>query len=157
MPNTNTPGLLLTGIIAALIAGTLDALAAVFILAGGKLVVFQYISGAVMGKESAYSGGTPTILLGLFFHYIIAASFTLVFFLMYPRIAFLRNNAGLIAFLYGIFIFVLMNRIVVPLTLIHVNPFNWLNAVKNCAILITCVALPIVLARYWYENRQKAA
>jgi hypothetical protein len=160
MPNKNTPGLLLTGIIAALIAGTLDALAAVYILAAGQAqMVFQYIAAGAIGREAAFLGGNRSILIGVGFHYLIAAIFTLFFFFLYQREAFLRRNAGVVAFIYGILMWVVMNLLVLPVSKlkIDINKFTFKGTVTGMAILIICVALPIVLARYWYENKRKAA
>nr|WP_294950205.1 hypothetical protein [uncultured Mucilaginibacter sp.] len=159
MPNTKTPGLLLTGIIAALIAGTLDALAAVYILAGGQArMVFRYIAAAAIGREQAYVIGDRATLMGLGFHYLIAAIFTAFFFFLYPREAFLRKNAGLVAFIYGLLIWFVMNLLVLPVTKlkIDINKFTFKGLTTGAAILVVCVALPIVLARYWYEGRKKA-
>jgi hypothetical protein len=160
MPDKKKPGLLMTGIIAALTAGTLDALAAIFILAGGQAkMVFQYIAAAVVGREAAFTGGTTTIVKGVVLHYFIAAIFTLLFFGLYPLLPFLRKNAGLVAFIYGILIWAVMNLLILPRTklLIEINKFTPKGAITGAAILIICVALPIVLARYWYQNRGKAA
>ena len=132
--------LLPTGILTALLAGTLDTLAAAFILSGGKLMVFQYIVASVHGRETAFAGGSPTILMGLVFHYFIAGCFTLFFFTLYPRLYFLQKNAGAVAVLYGIFIYTLMNRIIVPLTRIHPAAFSIIGATKNAAIIVVCVA-----------------
>ena len=57
-----------------LIAGTLDILAAIVILAKMNAVgVLQYVASGVFGKE-AFSGGTTMAIAGLIFHYIIAFS-----------------------------------------------------------------------------------
>ena len=69
------------------------------------------------GKPSrAQSSGNNWIaLLGLFFHYFIAFSFTLLFFLVFPRIKFLRYDKYLAGMLYGVFVNLFFNQVVLPL------------------------------------------
>lgn len=160
MPDKKSPNLLITGIVAALIAGTLDALAAIFILAHGQAVsVFHYIAGAAIGLQVSFAGGNGTALLGVAFHYLIAACFTWLFFVLYSSAAALRKNAGLIAFIYGVLIWVIMNLLVLPLSKINIDfhRYTFKGFATGAAILIICVALPIVLARYWYENQKVKA
>ncbi|TFF39711.1 hypothetical protein [Mucilaginibacter psychrotolerans] len=157
MLNKKSPNLLLTGILAALIAGTLDALAAVFILAHGQAAsVFHYIAAAAIGLQASFGGGNGTVLLGLAIHYLIAGIFTWLFFILYNKIAALRKNAGLIAFIYGIVIWLIMNLLVLPLSKINIDfhRFTFKGFAIGAAILIVFVALPIVLTRYWYENQK---
>src|SRR4051812_3855171 len=72
------------------------------------LIVLKYISSAVLGKN-ALTGGTPVILLGLLFHFIIAFAFTLLFFLLYPKLGKFARNRLLTGILYGLFIWTVMN------------------------------------------------
>ena len=73
------PAVIITG----LVAGTLDGLAAIinFIMQGGKKpeVIFKYIASGVIGKD-ALTGGNGIILLGVLLHYLIAFSWTILFF-----------------------------------------------------------------------------
>lgn len=157
MQNKNLAGLWLTGIAAAVVAGTLDGLAAVYILAGGNSqMIFQYIAAGAIGREAAFIGGRHTVLIGLGYHYFIAALFTLFFFILYGREPFLRRNAGVVAFLYGVLIWIVMNFLVLPVSKLKldINKFTFKGGITGIAILIVCVALPIVLARYWYESQK---
>lgn len=127
----------------ALIAGTLDGLAAVIFLAKMNFVgVFQYIASAILGK-AAYTGGIKTVLLGLILHYFIAFSFTFFFALITNRISALRRNILLSGVIYGIFVWTVMNLLVVPLTKIPPTPFHVEKALINAIILIFCIGLPI--------------
>lgn len=127
----------------ALIAGTLDGLAAVIFLAKMNFVgVFQYIASAILGK-AAYTGGIKTVLLGLILHYFIAFSFTFFFALVTNRISALRENVLLSGIIYGVFIWTVMNLLVVPLTQIPQSPIHLEKAIINAIILIICIGLPI--------------
>ncbi len=137
-----------------LTAGTLDALAAIFILAKGNAAgIFRYISSALFGKEASLTG-TNMIVYGVLFHYLVAFSFTVFYFLIYRYVAVLRKNLLASSILYGLFIWTVMNLCVVPLTKIHRVPFRPANAIENAVILIICVALPIsfFISRYYHSK-----
>ncbi|MCQ6957584.1 hypothetical protein [Mucilaginibacter aquariorum] len=155
MANKNTKALILTILLASLIAGTLDGLAAVFILAKGQAAMaFKYIASAVYGKQ-AFAGGSEMIWAGVAFHYLIAAIFTTLFFILYDLIPVIRKRAVLVAIIYGIFVWVVMNLLVLPLTQVT-NTITLTGAIKNMLILIVCIALPIVLMRYRYGQVQSS-
>lgn len=73
------------------------------------------IAGYAIGFKTAIPGNNWIALLGLFFHYFIAFSFTLLFFLVFPRIKFLRYDKYLIGMLYGVFVNLFFNQVVLPL------------------------------------------
>lgn len=68
-----------TVIILGLIVGSLDILAAIidYSLSTHKnpVVIFKFIASGIIG-QSAFTGGTGIVLLGLLFHYIITFLFT---------------------------------------------------------------------------------
>lgn len=131
---------------AGLLVGTLDILTALinFYAQTGKNVgiVLKYIASAVFGKE-AMSGGTDMIIYGLLFHYIIAFAFTILFAITYDKLWQWFKSKPLIALIYGVFIWAVMNLLVVPNTKAHQGPFSWLSAVANCLILVICIGLPL--------------
>lgn len=135
---------ILTILLAGLIAGTADALAAIFILAAGNAAgVFKYIASALYGKQ-AFTGGADMIIIGIICHYIIAFTFVTFYYFIYPHVSLLRYNKYLSAFLYGIFTWLVMNLIVVPMTKIH-QVFTWHNALLNAVILMFTIGLPAAL------------
>ena len=146
---------LLTSIfITGLIAGTLDILAAIFLLASGNAAgVLKYIASGAFG-QSALAAGSEMIAWGLVFHYIIAFGWTAAFFLLYPKLPILRRNKWLNAAAYGAFVWALMNLVVLPLS--HTpapRAFTASSVLINAAILIVCVGLPVaLLADRFYQN-----
>ena len=155
-PKTNT-GKFKTILLTGLLAGTLDALAAIinFYEATGKnpLIVFVFIASGVLGNQ-AYSDGQSIALLGLLFHYIIAIIFSAFYFLMYPKLKFLHWNKINSAILYGIFVWIVMNLAVVPLTITHTLTFHIMKALLAVAILIICIGIPIsFIASSFYNKR----
>ncbi|RBQ05283.1 DUF1440 domain-containing protein [Pedobacter miscanthi] len=127
----------------ALIASTLDGLAAVIFLAKMNFTgVFQYIASAILGKD-AFSGGIKTALIGLALHYFIAFSFTLFYTFAATKITLLKRHFILPGIIYGLLVWAVMNLIIVPLTKIPHAPFHAEKAILNAVILIFCIGLPI--------------
>jgi hypothetical protein len=132
-------------LLAALLVGTLDIVAAGIqtLLGGGTLIrLLHYIASGALGKN-AFSGGWLTATYGLFFHYLIATAFTVFFFALYPRIAALARQRLATGLLYGLFVWAVMNRVVVPLSAITPGPFNLSRAAIAAGILIVCMGLPL--------------
>jgi hypothetical protein len=149
--------LLITG----LIAGTLDILSAyvsIFIKTGHiSRRMFQYIAGGALGLKNSLDGGPPIILLGIFFHYFIAFSFTLFFFFLYRKNRVFGLNKYLAALLYGYFIWAVMNLIVLPLSALPPGTITIGNALKDGCILAVMIGLPSALSASAYYDKQKPA
>ncbi|MFT3827120.1 MAG: hypothetical protein QM731_24555 [Chitinophagaceae bacterium] len=141
-------------LLAGIIAGTLDAIAAT--LSSGTMKVWYFVASGVFGKATAYSGGTPMIVYGILFHYFIAFTWTVIYFLLYPRIALLRTNVLVSAIVYGLFVWLIMNLLVMPLSNTPPITLKTANVLKGAGILIICIGLPLslVIGRY-YRKRQK--
>jgi hypothetical protein len=135
-----------TVIWAGLLVGTLDISAAIvhFLINGGKepINIFIYIASGVFGK-AAFETGAPMAWWGLFFHYLIATIWTAFFFLIHPRFGIAGRSWILIGVLYGIFVWLMMNRVVLQMANTPKNPFRWTNAIINCMILIAMIGLPL--------------
>lgn len=142
-----------------LLAGTLDITSAFVLVAlSGKnpLLVGNYIASAVFGRTDAYAGGTPMVIIGLMLHYLIAFIFTVVFFLLYPKIYAVIKNKFAAGILYGLFIWCVMNLLVVPLTRIPARAFNLSNALQNIIILMLAIGLPVsLIACHYYYGKTK--
>ena len=141
---------------AGLIVATLDLSSAFiyyFIKTGNNpLTILNYIASAILGKE-AFSGGTMILFLGLFLHYFIAFSFTIFFFWLFPKIKIFSKNKILTGIVYGIFIWAVMNLLVVPLSNIPARPFNVVSAIINAVILIVCIGIPLsFMASKFYKK-----
>ncbi len=133
---------------ATLIAGTMDFCAACiqYYLRTGKNPenVLKFVASGVFGK-SAFESGHLYSVIGLLFHYLIAFSFTLFFFFLYPKLKILSFNIFLSAVLYGVFTWTIMNRIVLPLSNTPPIPFTWLGAATAAVILVVCIGLPLAI------------
>eukprot|EP01035_Chromulina_nebulosa_P001669 gene1669-2247_t len=134
-----------TILLAGLVAGTLDILAAIAIL--GKMNaerVLQYIASGIYGKD-AFDGGQPMAMWGLFFHYLIAFSFAADYFMLYKLIPLLKKHKVAAGLLFGIFIWVIMNLVILPFTNVARGPFTLNGVLLNMSILMLAVGLPISL------------
>ena len=138
-----------------IVAGTLDISAAVIqtLLYGREpMRMLQYIASGMFGAD-AFSGGVPFSILGLLFHYIIAMGWTVLFFVVYPKVHFLSKNIFLTAFLYGFFVWLMMNRVVLPLSQIPAAPFRIMGAVTAMLILVVAIGLPLaIVAKRYYSK-----
>jgi hypothetical protein len=84
MPKRFIKTVILTG----LFVGTTDLVSAYVdqLIRTGKYAsgMLKYIAGGALGLEASMSGGNGVAFLGLFFHYFIAMSFTLLFSCSFP-------------------------------------------------------------------------
>lgn len=128
-----------------LIAGTLDILAActsAYLRAGmtpEKLL--QFVASGLFGAD-AFNGGVTMAITGLLMHFMIAISWTLLFYLLYPRLSILRKNKILAGVIYGAFVWVMMNRVILPFTAIAKSPFNPVSALIGMVILMLMIGMP---------------
>lgn len=140
-----------------LLVGSLDIIAALvqFYSKTGKdpLIVLKYIASAVVGKE-AFSGGNPMAIVGLLLHFVIAFAWTIFFFWIYPKLKLQTMNRVLTGVLYGIFIWLIMTRIIVPMTKVTTSGFDWKQAGIAASILIAAIGLPLsfIAARYYRKH-----
>ena len=131
-----------------LIAGTLDILAALIIYdlilqKTTSIKILQSIASGIFKKE-AYSGGSQMALYGLLLHYFIALTFAWFYFTIYPYFKLLKKNALLSGILYGIFVWIVMNLLVLP-TVFTALPEKHLDfpLILSILILIFCIGIPI--------------
>ncbi len=130
-----------------LLAGTLDGLAAALLysIPTGKdpLNVFRFIASGVFGKE-AFAGGVAMAMYGIFFHYVIATGWTVLFFLAYPRLPLLSKNKIVTGLLYGVFVWLMMNLVVLPLSNVPMGGEREVtDIIKGMVVLMICIGIPI--------------
>jgi uncharacterized membrane protein YagU involved in acid resistance len=102
-----------------LVAGTLDiTYACVFwaLKAGTPPQrIFQSVAKGVLGPPT-FKGGAATAALGLFLHYFIATTMSVVYYLVARRWAVLVERPLIFGAAYGLLLYGVMNYIVVPLS-----------------------------------------
>jgi hypothetical protein len=101
-----------------LVVGALDGLDAVvfFGFRGVRPVaIFQSIASGLLGR-AAFRGGLRTALLGACLHFFIATVVVLIYYVASKRLHILTRQAVVFGILYGIAVYFVMNRVVVPLS-----------------------------------------
>lgn len=126
--------------------GLLDGVGAIiqYLAKGGKqpAVIFYYIASGLFGK-TAYTGGTIMLIAGVLLHLLIALCWTCLYFCIFNRVAFVRQQRIISGILYGVFIWGIMNFVVLPVSYVHQQPFKLSQAVIAIGILIAAIGLPL--------------
>ena len=116
--------------------------------------IFQSVAAGVLGR-SASQGGVKTAALGLALHFFIAFCWAAGYYVASRRIAFLTEQPVLAGMLYGEFVWLVMNFVVIPLSAIHRWP-TWTKAsiITGPIGHLFLVGLPIALAvRRWAPGK----
>lgn len=142
-----------------LIAGALDLSGAIVsaMITNGHFPskILETIAGGAFGA-TARQGGWEMKTWGLLFHFFTAITFTFIYFWLYPRLKFLQQNIFLSAFFYGLFVWAVMNMVVLPLSAYHspVIKEDYIKASKEAFILILCIGLPVAIGtKLYYKKR----
>ena len=139
---------------AGLTSGALDITAAFIVYGffGAKPIpILQGIAAGLLGAE-AHKGGLATAMLGLLCQFIIASGAAAVFYAASRILPFLTQHAVVSGILYGVAVYLFMNRIVVPLSRARQFPFSFRMMVIGVVIHIFCVGLPISLLIRRYSS-----
>ena len=156
-----SPSALKTILFAWLTAGCLDLLAAitVYSLIMKRVTTVRLLQGIARGAlgNSALEGGVATALAGVGFHFVIAFCFTIFYFFIFPYIPFLKKQRIISGFLYGIFVWCVMNLAVLPLLNIANIPTKWDSIIRGAVILMFCIGLPIslIVSRYYLLREER--
>lgn len=132
-----------------LIAGTLDICAA-FLTAWfrggvGPVRLLQFVASGLIGPAAAVQGGTKTALLGLALHFLIATGATIVFYLASRKLLFLIERPVHFGLLYGVAVYLFMNFVVLPLSLVPQRTMTVTGLIIGLLTIMFCVGLPIAL------------
>lgn len=158
--NSKPPGATVPVIIkAGLLAGSLDILSAFtyYYIKTGKdpLNVLSYVSKVALGETTFTSTGLQQ-LSGLLVHFAIAFGWTLLFFILYPRLRLLQLNKFITAVVYGVFVWTMMNVVILPLW--NNKPFVYKGetSIVNCLILIVAIGIPLsFIAHSHFSKKEK--
>ncbi len=141
-PRSFMQTLLLTGLVVGLLDGTAASIQYVAKTGNTPDRVFSYIAGALFAPGTF--GPATTVVVGSLMHLSIAMGWTTLFFFVARRVALLRGQPLVVGPLYGLFVWAMMNRVLVPLT--HIGPpktFNLSSAAQAAAILVVCIGIPV--------------
>ena len=131
-----------------LIAGTLDICAAFLtawlrrgVTPGG---VLRFVASGLLGP-AALTGGAQTAAVGLALHFLIATTATIVFYFASRRLLFLIERPVHFGLLYGVAVYLFMNFIVLPLSLVPRGTMTISGFIIGLLTIMFCVGLPIAL------------
>lgn len=143
-------------VLAWLLAGTADALAAMVVHGVKAMPMFRFIASGFFGTE-ALRGGMGVALAGMVFHYMIALAWTLVLYFVYPRLRLWRVNVLITAIVYGAIIWMIMNLVVLPLSAVPQATLTFKSAAVGMVILMVAVGLPLslIIGRHFSRTRNK--
>jgi hypothetical protein len=132
---------------ATIISGALDATAGVvvyWIYKGlNPLQVLQYIASGIFGP-TVIGGSFLYVVIGLVLHFVIAFAFSFAYYLAFPFIKSFAKNTVVNGLVYGAFIWVFMNYLVLPFSNIPHSPKDFVSVLEliwHSAL----VGLPIAL------------
>lgn len=145
-----------------LICGVLDInaafLSAYLVADRPPLWVLRAVAAALLGRDLAFSAGPWVGVMGLAMHFLVATTWTTVFYLLSRKFPVLLRHAFVTGPLYGAGVYVFMNCVTIPFCawfrgLYLGTPPNWAHAPfgwPQFGIHLTCVGLAIALAvRRW--------
>lgn len=143
---------------AGLIAGTLDICAAFlysYLKRGtSPVTILQYLAKFVFGKD-AITDTTMLSITGLLVHFLIAMSWAVLFFILYPRLGFMRINKIGTGIVYGLFVWIMMNIVFLPLWSHKPFVFNAESSTINAVILILAIGMPLAFIANGYYSKKE--
>ncbi len=157
LPSTVT--LARTALYAGLLAGALDIVAAILTnLDVPARAVLQAVASGLLG-ESAWAGGWPTAWLGLGLHFAIMLVIVVIFVAAAAVIRALRRFWILAGAAYGVAVWLVMDRVVVPLSASPIpGAVDLESALIAIGVHIVAVGLPIAwLTRRMLGSGDRAA
>ena len=131
-----------------LVAGALDILYACAFWGIRRGVparrIFQSVAAGVLGRAT-FDGGVKTAALGLALHFFIALCMAVAYFVVAKRWSLLWRRPWLCGAVYGVFLYVVMNYVVVPLSRAGAGSKDALWITLSVAAHVLLVGLPCAL------------
>jgi hypothetical protein len=142
-------------LLAGLLVGTLDITGAsiqTYIKTGrGPGTVLRYVASGFFGKE-AMTGDGSILFWGLLFHFMIALTYTFLFFMMVRLIPALLKQRVLLAVVYAFLMWAGVRFLVIPFSQITPAPLVLKNVLIAVAILLVCISTPLCLFAGKYKE-----
>lgn len=153
---TKQSGAVKTILWSGLVAGVLDATAGVivyWIFKGlNPLQVLQYIASGIFGP-SVINGSFIYVLAGLLFHFIIAFVFAAAYYVAYPYIKPFVKNTIVAGLVYGAFIWLFMNYLVLPNSNIPHSPKDFVSVIELLwHSFLVGLPIAIITKKHFYKK-----
>lgn len=164
LPNSNEDTFLTTQtglktiLCGGLTVGILDGLFALvyygLILGAQTMRIFQSVAAGLLGKDS-FEGGTPTFLLGILLHFVVATCIAAVYYIASLKLPILIRRAVVCGLIYGIIAYLVMNYVVIPLSKAVPGKFSLMNFIVAIIGHALLVGLPIALITRKFARSKK--
>src|SRR5580704_6560730 len=144
-----------------LLTGTLDGILS-FILSypTSPDLSYRYIASGLFGM-AAFTANYM-VFWGVLFHYLVASTFSAVFFLLYPNFKRVIKSKYILALIFGLIIWIVSTFGILPLSNVpdikgiakYPSQLNLIAAIISFAGLSLCLGLPISLIanKYYRKN-----
>jgi len=135
-----------------LIVGALDITYAIVsngLRGVGWVRVLQSVGSGLLGRD-AFAGGLPTAALGLACHFLNSFIIAAIFCAASRRLPWVAQRAALCGLLYGAVVYLVMSRVVVPLS---AAPFTIPLRVTDLLAHLFLIGLPISLVASRYAEK----
>jgi hypothetical protein len=143
-----------SGLIVGLLDGTAACVNAYLQRRVSPPAVFRYVASGAFGTD-ALKGGTDMVIWGLSFHFFIAISWTFLFYFLYTRIKLLQLNKFYVGIIYGGFVWLGMNFVVLPLSNVPSLTYRLVPTVIMIGIHMFVIGLSISLLANQYFSPKK--
>ena len=107
-------------------------------------LIFQSVAAGLLGPV-AFEGGVPTAALGLALHFFITTLMAAAYFYVASRWSALRRRSLVFGGVYGVFLYGLMNFVVIPLSAASPGASDALWIGMSVLAHIVFVGVPIAL------------
>jgi len=118
--------------------------------------VFQYIASGLIGAK-AFAGDAAPVALGVALHYSIALTWTAIFYWSSRRTPVLTRRSVASGLLYGGFVYLFMNFVVLPLSSVPRPraPVTTFSRVNGILAVVFFIGLTISLLTRWSDKRRR--
>jgi uncharacterized membrane protein YagU involved in acid resistance len=145
---------------AGVVAGVMDGLGASLMFywrtGKGPEGVFRYVASGALGNV-AFTGNAAMAVVGVIFHLIIAFIWALIYVRFSEQIRQVVRSWVVSGVLYAIFVWMIMNLVIIPLSRTPDVPLTWMGAVRGALVLVFCIGLPIAFITHRYYESGKAS
>lgn len=130
-------------IVGGLTAGTLDLIQA-SILFGLRVPLI--IAGGLLG-EQAFHGGAGVYVLGILLHFLIAFSWTAIYYAASRRLTFMLEHPFVCGLFFGMAVELVMSYIVLPLSALHDRgPYRLHDVLLGLIVHMFVIGLPVAFS-----------
>jgi uncharacterized membrane protein YagU involved in acid resistance len=146
LPMASRPVHLLSTLWIGLVAGTLDITDNLIVNSFRGItppMVFKFIASGLIGVNAARADGAASIALGVVIHFAIALTWTAIFYMAATKLSILIRRPVVSGLVYGVFVYLFMNFVVLPLTRVPHRPVTLASRINGVLAILLFIGLTI--------------